>query len=372
MSDLREMLDLLDIDIVVKVLRRTLLSPFFAFFVPVLYKAQGLPWDSPIVIQTGCYFVIVSLIYIFTESSSVWRNGFGSLLRRRKIDWEDQIVVITGGASGVGALLANTLAVRNVTVAVLDVQPFVTENSNIEYYKCDVSKWEEVQAVAKRIHEQIGSPTIVINNAGVVQGKPIVDLTPSDIQQTFGVNTLAHFWTLKAFLPDMIQRKEGHIVTVSSVLGMAGAARLADYCASKAALISLHESLRYELDHVYKTSSIRTTLLAPGYIHTSLFSNSRFVSSKSNPSPLPRSLQRFLAPPLPPHVVVKAIIAALDEQESRDIYLPWFVNFVPAVRILPSWGRDFFQWISGADHAMESFVKVSGRRDSEATAVAAK
>lgn len=123
-------------------------------------------------------------------------------------------MVITGGASGIGELLANTLAVRNVTVVVLDVNPIVTENckspkaifstyltvslDNVAYYKCDVSKWEEVEAVSKKIIEevglkscclqrlnsvQIGEPTILINNAGVVQGKLIVDLTPQDIQQ---------------------------------------------------------------------------------------------------------------------------------------------------------------------------------------------
>ena len=83
----------------------------------------------------------------------------------------------------------------------LDVNPIVTENCkyiahqprdnftklqsivNIEYYKCDVSKWEEVEAAAKKIQEELGHPTVLINNAGVVQGKTILDLTPEDIQQ---------------------------------------------------------------------------------------------------------------------------------------------------------------------------------------------
>jgi NAD(P)-dependent dehydrogenase (short-subunit alcohol dehydrogenase family) len=78
---------------------------------------------------------------------------------------------------------------------------------------------------------QIGHPTILVNNAGVVQGKLILDLSPEDIRQsvpllliasisnhltyarTFDVNTLAHFWTLKAFLPEMIKKKSGHIVS---------------------------------------------------------------------------------------------------------------------------------------------------------------
>jgi NAD(P)-dependent dehydrogenase (short-subunit alcohol dehydrogenase family) len=83
---------------------------------------------------------------------------------------------------------------------VLDVNPIVTENcktrimlgydgplifllDNITYYKCDVSKWDEVEAVSKRIVDELGHPTILVNNAGVVQGKSLVDLSVADIEQ---------------------------------------------------------------------------------------------------------------------------------------------------------------------------------------------
>ncbi|KAJ3561576.1 hypothetical protein NP233_g10109 [Leucocoprinus birnbaumii] len=181
--------------------------------------------------------------------SLLYRNQQNLFFAPKALDWGEQVVVITGGSSGVGELLANTLAVRNVTVAVLDVKPIQTENYNITYYKCDVSQWTEVEAVAKRIKEELGEPTILINNAGVIQGKLILDLNEKDIRQTFGVNTMAHYWTIKAFLPDMVKRKSGHIVTVASVMGIVGAPRMSDYNASKAAVISLNDTLRQELDH---------------------------------------------------------------------------------------------------------------------------
>ncbi|KAG6842050.1 hypothetical protein C0991_003576 [Blastosporella zonata] len=266
--------------------------------------------------------------------SRLYRNQRGLILGPGKFDWGEQIVVITGGSSGVGELLANTLAVRNVNVVVLDVNPIITENYNITYYKCDVSKWEDVEAVSKQIIDEIGEPTILVNNAGVVQGKSILDLEPADIQQTFGVNTLAHFWTLKAFLPSLIKNKSGHIVTISSVLGYVGAVNTSDYCASKAAVTSLHESLRYELDVKYKCPQIRTTLVTPGNIMTPLFEKATLPDNV---------FYKFFFPTIQPVTVVKRIIAVLDEQDSQHISVPFYANFSPYVQHLPSFLRDLAQ-----------------------------
>lgn len=348
--------DNFDIDLLVKVLSHTAFSPFFTFFIPLFYYFQGSRWPSPILVLSSGYYVLVSVFWFAKWYSLLYRNQGSLLFGPGRFDWGEQIVVITGGSSGIGELIANTLAVRNVTVVVLDVKPIETENYNITYYQCDVSKWEEVEAVAKRIEEELGNPTVLINNAGVVQGKSLVDLTPEDIQQTFSVNTLAHFWTLKAFLPEMIKRNKGHIVNMASVAGMVGMARMTDYNASKAALISLHESLRYELDHQHKAPGVRTTLVVAGHVLTRMFSTVRLSQNW---------LYRFFVPSLPPVALAKAVIAALDEQHSQTIYLPFYANFVPFLPLLPSFLRDFAQWISGCDYAMEDFVKVSGRRSDE-------
>lgn len=111
----------------------------------------------------------------------------------------------------------------------------------------------------------------------------------------------------------------------------------ADYNASKAASASLHESLRYELDKRYHAPKVRTTLVLPGRLATPMFS--QMNASKSN-------FHKFFTPMVHPISVVKAIITALDEQHSVDIYMPFYAHFVPYVRLLPSFGRDFFQWVS--------------------------
>jgi len=341
--------DAVDVDLFVKVLAHTVFSPFFTVFIPIFYIFQGTKYTDPIIVYSSVYCVAVSLFWGIQWLSTLYRNQGSLLYGPGRFDWGDQIVLITGGASGIGELLANTLAVRNVNVVVLDVNPIETDNYNIAYYKCDVSKWDEVEAVSKKVIEEIGAPTVLVNNAGIVQGKLIVDLKPEEVQETFGVNTLSHFWTLKAFLPHMLENKSGHIVTVASTMAYAGVVQTSDYSASKAALLALHESLRSELDIRHQCPNIRTTLVAPGYISTRMFSTVK----------MPERLS-FFFPAVQPVTVVKRIIAALDEQYSMTIMLPFYANFVPFLRLLPSFLRDFFVWIAEANYAMEGFRRSSG------------
>jgi len=320
---------------------------------------MGAPWTAPTVFYPSAWFLFVTSIWLFQKLLNKYRNR-GTPGR---LDWGDQIILITGGSSGIGCLLANTLAIRHVTVIVLDVIPIETENYNITFYKCDVSKWEEVERVAKQIQEEIGHPTIIVNNAGVVQdGKLITELTSEDVNQTLSVNVIGQFNVLRAFLPAIVKEKRGHIITMSSVVGYMANALASDYCASKAATISLHESLRYELDKHYQAPHIRTTLVCPGMVQTQMFSQARNFFTAS---PLPRKLIAFLNPPLAPHVVVKAIIAAMDEQESRDISLPAYAQLAPFGRVVPYFVRDAVHWVFGVDYALKGFLKTNGKRPDE-------
>ena len=115
---------------------------------------------------------------------------------------------------------------------------------------------------------------------------------------------------------------------------------LADYAASKAALINLHESLRYELDHVYNAPGVRTTLVIAGHIMTPLFATVRHPAS---------FLYKFFFPSLMPVDVAKSIIAALDEQHSRVLYMPFYAHFVPLLHMFPSFLRDLAQWVRFLD-----------------------
>lgn len=93
----------------------------------------------------------------------------------------------------------------------------------------------------------MGDVDILINNAGIVTGKKLLENTEKGIERTFAINSIAHAYTIRAFLPSMMQRDKGHIVTIASVAGHMGIGGLSDYCGSKFAAVGLDESVRMEL-----------------------------------------------------------------------------------------------------------------------------
>lgn len=135
-------------------------------------------------------------------------------------------------------------------------------------YKVNLANRNEIYSTAKRVQTEVGTVSILLNNAGVVSGTYFLD-TPDELNKlTFDVNVLSHFTTIKCFLPDMINQKRGHIVTTASVAGHIGAIRMVDYCASKFANVGMEMALRQELAQANLNSYIKTTIVKPYLITT--------------------------------------------------------------------------------------------------------
>ncbi|KAG0211487.1 hypothetical protein BGX28_007848 [Mortierella sp. GBA30] len=331
------------IDFVLHMFNVTVFHVSFPFFLIPCIKVYGVSNESFAFNLAAVYGVILFAVKI--------ANWFHERNQRRdgKVDWEDEVVLITGGANGIGYLLAEMLAIRHITVVVLDVQPVKTA-LDIDSYVCDVSDPEDIARVAKEIREDVGEPTILVNNAGIVNGKPILDLSVADIKRTMDVNFLGQAYMVKEFLPDMIKNNHGHIISMSSAMGIMAAPQIADYAASKAAVKAFHETLESELKYVYKTPNVKTTLVCCGKVETGMFQG-----VKEN---LP-----FFTPALEPIEVVRRIIESMEQRRGRNqIMMPSYVNFVPLVSILPGWFQDLARRISGANTAMNTFV---GRRSVE-------
>lgn len=194
----------------------------------------------------------------------------------------------------------------------------------MHHFYCDIRSPANVAAAAEKITSQIGHPTVVINNAGVVRGKTILDATPEDVRFTFDVNALAPFWTTKTFLPHMIAQNHGMIVTVSSFASWITVPNIVDYAASKAATTSFHEGLSAELKTRYKAAKVRTVVVYPGATRTPLFTGFNQGSA-------------FLLPVLAPESVAEAVVKQILSGRSGQVIMPEAGGMLPALRAYPDW-----------------------------------
>lgn len=259
-------------------------------------------------------------------------------------------VVITGGASGIGRQLALKTAALGARVVLWDIdeERLASVRDELQQvagrpahaYRCDVSDRQSVYTAAERVKSDVGAVSVLVNNAGVVSGKPLLECTDAQIERTIAVNTLAHFWTCKAFLPDMIRAGTGHVVTIASAAGVVGVARMTDYCASKWAAVGFDEALRMELRRL--APGVKTTVVCPYFIDTGMF---RGVATRF-PS---------LLPILKEEAVAERIVRAIARNRPR-VMMPPLVFFVPPLRVLPVRVFDAVADFLGINRSMDEFV----------------
>lgn len=173
-------------------------------------------------------------------------NNWARNARASDWNWDDEIVVITGGSGGIGAILARQLLARNARtrIVIVDYVPMSWEppkNSRVSYFQCDLSDSSQLRAVCAKIREEVGHPTVLVNNAGVCRGFGICEGTHSDIEFTIRTNLIAPFLLVQEFLPEMVRRDHGHIVNMGSMSSLMPPADMADYSATKAGLTAMHE-----------------------------------------------------------------------------------------------------------------------------------
>jgi short-subunit dehydrogenase len=260
-------------------------------------------------------------------SSRALNNGVTS-----KFDWKKEIVVVTGGSGGIGAETVKTLARGGTQVVVLDVLPLTfPKGKNVHYYKCDLTNYEELLATAARIKAEIGEPTVVVANAGICRGKPVLNANKRDIELTFAVNNLAMLWTAKVFLPSMVERNHGHFLIVASQTGHLATPGLTDYSATKAAAIAIYEGLHAETKHIYKAPAVRVSCVSPSAVDTKMFTGIKLGSGM-------RALSA--------EELGETIAGVLYSGKAQNILVPRSAYISPPTRALPDWMRVAMQGAS--------------------------
>ena len=264
-------------------------------------------------------------------------------------------VLVTGGAQGMGLLIAQGAAARGAHVAIWDVNSAALADAAariggagprgsqlVVSEAVDVGDPGAVAGAAERLAVSFGNVDVLVNNAGVVSGKPLTELSPEEVQRTLRVNTAALFWTTQAVLPAMIEAGSGHVVTMASAGGLIGVSRLSDYCASKFGAVGFHESLRAELRRT--APGVGASLICPFFVGTGMFAGVR-------------TRFPFLLPILAPEKVAAAVIRAV-ERNRPVVVLPWFVHSLKLLRLLPVRWLDPIASFFGIHVAMDTF---SGR-----------
>ncbi len=233
-------------------------------------------------------------------------------------------ILITGGAQGMGRLLAQRCIEKHAAKLILwdinegqlgeTVSTLSGKEADVTGTVVNVRDGDAVAAAA----EEAGHVDILVNNAGIVAGKPLAEQSHADIDRTIGVNVSGVIHTTRAFLPDMLAHG-GHIVNMASASGYIPLPRLTTYAASKWACLGFSESLRVELRD---QPNVQVTTVCPSYIDTGMFDGVR--------APIG-------APLLTPDYAVSRILRAIEEDQAK-VNMPWLVHLMPlCYNLLPSW-----------------------------------
>ncbi|KAM6529196.1 hypothetical protein FALCPG4_007342 [Fusarium falciforme] len=258
-----------------------------------------------------------------------------SLFARGSWIWPEEIAVVTGGCNGIGKAIVLALVRKGVRVSVLDVADFPPELAQIGtvfYWKCDLSSASAVAAIADSIRETIGHPSILINNAGMANRSSILDLTPEKASELIGVNLISIWYTVKAFLPNMILENKGHIVTMASMSSFLSLPTAVDYSASKAGALAFHEGLACEIRHLYKAPGVLTTVAHPMWVDTNMTKDRQEAIERSSGNKM-----------MKPEDVAQVVADQIFSRRGAQLIIPPSVTWLSAVKGFPNWLQELIR-----------------------------
>jgi len=243
---------------------------------------------------------------------------------------KEKIVLITGGASGIGKIMGRIVLEKGARLVIWDINQDkidetvseLSKTGKVSGYRVDVADIEGVKSAADKVKADHGTVDVLINNAGVVVGKYFHEHSSKDIDRTMSINAAAPMHITLQFLPDMMKQNSGHICNIASSAGFVSNPKMAVYVASKWSVVGWSDSLRLEMQMLKKNIGITT--VTPYYINTGMFDG-----------------VKSLVPILNPEKVSGRVIKAI---ENNRIFLsmPWPMHFVRSCQgLLPIWLFDF-------------------------------
>jgi short-subunit dehydrogenase len=246
------------------------------------------------------------------------------------MNWQQQIVLLTGASSGIGEGLALALAERGATLGLVarretelrELAATCEQAGGVaRVLPCDVTDAAAIQKAADAMRDEFGRIDILIANAGI--GGNNVEtraLQPDAVKKVIDINLQGAANSVYAVLPDMLKRGSGHLVAISSLAGIRGLPKSAAYSASKAGMTAFFESVRLDVLH----KGVDVTIIQPGFIKTPL------TAGRHNKMPFLMELDEAIP------LFLRAI-----ERKKKFAAFPWqLATIVRAGRIFPAWLYD--------------------------------
>ena len=198
-------------------------------------------------------------------------------------DLKGKVAVVTGGASGIGRAMAERFAREGMKVVLADVEEkplaeaaaALGKTTETLAVRTDVSKWQDVEALAKKSFEAFGGAHVLCNNAGVGAGGVCWEVSGADWEWVLGVNLWGVIHGIRAFVPRMIAQGGGHVVNTASIAGTISAPGMGPYCATKHAVVTISECLHHDFAITGNAEKMHVSVLCPGWVKTNIHDAAR-------------------------------------------------------------------------------------------------
>lgn len=234
-----------------------------------------------------------------------------------------KVAAVTGGARGIGRSTSEALARQGYRVAIGDIDQAEAELAaaaltGARAWRLDVTSAESMRAFVRAVAAEMGPIDVFVNNAGIMPTASFLDQSEQAEHALVDINLHGPAAGMRAVLPEMIARDSGHIVNVASFAGKAPISGLSMYCASKAALLALSETVRQEIEHTGVTLSV----VLPSAVATELSSGIEFPFEKYAK--------------VTPERVATAIVKTIGRRRAREVVVPrWMGYYEPISALLP-------------------------------------
>ncbi len=252
-------------------------------------------------------------------------------------DFSGKVAVVTGGASGIGRAMAERFAREGMKIVLADVEQAALKQAETEMRAAgatvisvptDVSKLEQVQALAQRTLREFSQVDIICNNAGVAAlGMPSWGAPIQDWQWVLGVNLWGVIHGVHTFVPIMLQQgTEAHVVNTASLAGLMSGPMMATYGVAKFGVVALSEALHHEL--TLQGASVKVSVLCPAWVNTRIADAERNRpadlqrETEQPPAPLESVVRQLLATGLSPENVAEQVLDAVKNDRFYIITHP--------------------------------------------------